>query len=55
MTGFNGHSFRIYDIAGRQVTSFDVDADDYVFDFGSHGGVYVVASDNGLCTKVFIK
>lgn len=55
VTGFNGHSFRIYDIAGRQVTSFDVDADDYVFDFGSHGGVYVVASDNGLCTKVFIK
>ena len=55
INGFSGHAFRIYDVAGRQVASFDVDCDKYVFDFGSHTGIYIVTSDTGISTKVIIR
>ena len=55
ISGFNGHNFSIYDVAGRKVASFDVDADKYVFDFGSHNGIYIVSSDTNISTKVIIR
>lgn len=54
ISGFNGSDFRIFDASGRLVATFTVDADSYLFDFGSHSGVYVVTADNGFSTKVFI-
>ena len=55
INGFNGHNFNVFDIAGHKVTSFKVDADEYVFDFGSHNGIYIVTSDNNISTKVIIR
>lgn len=55
VNGLNGHSIRIFDIAGQQVAALYVDSDDYVFDFGQHSGVYIVNSDTNLCTKVIIR
>ncbi|MDE6289029.1 MAG: T9SS type A sorting domain-containing protein, partial [Muribaculaceae bacterium] len=55
ITGFNGHDFVVYDLNGLQLASFHVDADNFIFDFGMHSGVYIVSSDNGLSTKVLIK
>lgn len=55
VTGFDGHGFDIYDMAGRMVTSFNVDSDSFVFDFGRHSGVYVVKSDNNFIAKVIIR
>ncbi len=55
ISGFTGHLFRIHDVAGRMVAEFAVDCDDYVFDFGSHDGIYVVSSDSNVSTKVVIR
>lgn len=55
IAGFNGHDFNIFDVAGRKVASFGVDSDEYVFDFGSHKGVYIVTSDTNISTKVIIR
>lgn len=55
INGFNGHKFDIFDVAGRNITSFDVDSDKYVFDFGSHNGIYIVTSDTDISTKVIIR
>lgn len=55
ITGYNGHKFTIFDVAGRVVNSFEVDSDTYIFDFGYHEGVYVVTSDNGQSAKVIIR
>lgn len=53
--GFNGEKFAIYDISGRIVKSFRVDADDYAFDFSGHSGVYVLKSESNYSSKVIIK
>ena len=53
--GFAGEQFRIFDMTGRMVTSFDVDTDRYVLDFGSHTGIYVVSSESGINAKVIIR
>lgn len=53
--GFNGQNFRIFDIAGRQVASFSVGSDSYVFDFGSHDGVYIITSGADFNAKVVIR
>lgn len=55
INGFSGHNIRIFNIAGHQVAALYVDTDNYVFDFGSHSGVYVVNSDANLSTKVIIR
>lgn len=55
VTGFNGHNFGIFDITGKQLSSFSVDSDKYVFDFGSHNGVYILTSDTDFSTKVIIR
>ena len=55
INGFNGQRFHVYSMEGIEVVSFDVDSDSYTFDFGSHAGVYVVTSDNGMSTKVIIR
>ncbi|MDE6083308.1 MAG: DUF5074 domain-containing protein [Muribaculaceae bacterium] len=55
LTGFAGHNIRIYNVAGEQVNTFDVDCDDYVFDFGGHSGVYILHSDNNHSAKVIIR
>ncbi len=52
--GFAGHQFMIYDISGRAVAGFCVDCDHYMFDFGSHKGIYVVSTDTGINSKVMI-
>ena len=53
--GFNGEKFAVYDISGRIVKSFRVDADNYAFDFSGHSGVYVLKSESNYCSKVIIK
>ena len=53
--GFAGDQFRIFDMTGRMVTSFDVDTDRYLFDFGSHTGIYVVSSESGINAKAIIR
>lgn len=53
--GFNGKRFSIFDLAGVLVNSFDVDSDSYIYDFGSHAGVFVVSDNQGVSTKVIIK
>ena len=53
--GFNGEKFAVYDISGRIVKSFRVDADNYAFDFSSHSGVYVLKSESNYSSKVIIK
>jgi len=53
--GFSGETFNIYDIAGRLITSFLVDSENYVFDFGNHSGVYVISSSRNFSTKVVIR
>lgn len=55
ISGFNGHEFNLYDIAGRHLSTFHVDSDRYVFDFGSHSGVYILNSDENISTKVVIR
>lgn len=55
VSGFDGHDFSVYDMAGHLVASFHVDSDKYVFDFGSHSGVYIVNSDENFSTKVIIR
>ncbi len=55
LTGYCGHKFTIFDVAGRAVNSFEVDSDTYIFDFGCHEGVYVVASDNGQSEKIIVR
>lgn len=55
VSGFNGHEFAVYNAVGQQVASFGVDNDEYVFDFGSHSGVYVVSSNDNYNVKVIIK
>lgn len=55
ISGFNGHEFNVYDMAGRHVTSFRADSDRYVFDFGHHSGAYIVNSDDNISTKVIIR
>ena len=55
ISGFNGKMFAVYDVAGRIVNSFKVDADLYVFDFGGHQGIYILKSDSNFSTKVIIK
>lgn len=53
--GFNGEKFAVYDISGRIVKSFRVDADNYAFDFSGHSGVYVLKSESNYSSKVIIK
>jgi len=53
--GFNGRSISIYDISGHKVVDFDVNSDNYAFDFGLHDGVYIVTSDSGFNSKVIIR
>ncbi|MDE6394858.1 MAG: T9SS type A sorting domain-containing protein, partial [Duncaniella sp.] len=55
VNGFAGHSFRIYNVTGQQVAAFDVDSDDYIFDFGTHNGVYILHSDTNFSSKVIIR
>ncbi len=55
INGFEGQNFRIYDVTGRELNSFFVDSDAYVFDFGNHGGIYVVSNGDTLNTKVVIR
>ncbi|MDE7179579.1 MAG: DUF5074 domain-containing protein [Muribaculaceae bacterium] len=55
ISGFNGKSFTVYDVAGRMVNSFRVDAERYVFDFGGHQGIYILKSDSNFSSKVIIK
>lgn len=55
MSGFSGQTFFIYDIAGRLLNTFLVDSNNYVLDFGSHSGVYVISNGANLSTKVIIK
>ncbi|MDE6269919.1 MAG: hypothetical protein K2M12_03565, partial [Muribaculaceae bacterium] len=54
ISGFSGHTFSIFDVAGRRIASFLVDTDDYIFDFGQHTGAFVISSDN-ISTKVIIR
>ncbi len=53
--GYNGQTFRIYDTLGGLVKSFLVDSDNYVFDFGTHNGVFVIASEGGFSAKAYIQ
>lgn len=55
VNGFAGQSFRIYSVTGQQVASFDVDCDEYIFDFGAHNGVYILNSDTNFSSKVIIR
>lgn len=55
INGFPGQTFRIYDINGRVLNTFRVDSASYIFDFGSHLGVFIVANDNNFSTKVIIR
>lgn len=55
VNGFDGQTFRIYDMSGRQLRTFYVDSDNYIFDFGSHSGIYVISTDNNFSTKVIIR
>lgn len=52
---FMGETFRVYDTAGRVITSFEVDSEEYILDFGSHAGVYVIGSSDGFSTKIVIR
>lgn len=55
VNGFNGDNFTIYDLAGRSVASFPVDADRYILDFGGHQGIFVLKAGSNFSTKVIIK
>ena len=55
VSGLAGHSFTVYNVTGQQVASFEVDSDEYIFDFGTHNGVYILSSDTNFSTKVIIR
>lgn len=52
--GLAGHTFCIYAPSGMLLTKFDVDSDHYVYDFGTHSGVFIVKDNQGISTKVTI-
>ncbi len=53
--GCMGDTFNIHDIAGQLITTFNVDSENYIFDFGSHCGVFVISSPDNINTKVQIR
>lgn len=53
--GMAGRQINIYDNSGLNIFSFTPDTDNFVFDFGTHTGVFVVKSDNGETAKVMVK
>lgn len=55
VNSFAGHSFRIYNVNGKEVATFSADTDSYIFDFGDHSGVFILQGDNNFCTKVIIR
>ncbi|MDE6295925.1 MAG: DUF5074 domain-containing protein, partial [Muribaculaceae bacterium] len=55
ITGFNGEIITVYTIDGQTLTSFGVDEDNYIFDFGGHTGMYILKSDSNYSTKVIIR
>ncbi|MDE5551594.1 MAG: T9SS type A sorting domain-containing protein, partial [Muribaculaceae bacterium] len=55
ITGFNGEIITVYTIDGQTLTSFGVDEDNYIFDFGGHTGMYILKSESNYSTKVIIR
>lgn len=55
ISGFDGNTFRVFDISGRDISTFDVDSDYCIFDFGMHKGIFIVSSEDGFSTKVNIR
>ncbi|MDE6428077.1 MAG: DUF5074 domain-containing protein [Muribaculaceae bacterium] len=55
ISGFAGQTFRVFNLTGQQITAFNVDSDEYVFDFGAHRGVYLLKSDSDFNSKVIIR
>lgn len=55
INGFAGHNLRVYGVTGQQVATIDVDSDDYILDFGSTPGVYILTFDTNLSKKVVIR
>lgn len=55
LKGFNGSHFTIYNVNGVILNSFDVDSDTFIYDFGSHKGVFVVSDGKSMATKAIIR
>lgn len=53
--GFDGNTFKVFDISGRNISAFNVESDYYIFDFGKHKGAFVISSEDGFSTKVIIR
>lgn len=53
--GFNGTRFSVYDTNGMVIGSFDVDSDSYIYDFGSHKGVFIISDNQRVSTKAIIR
>lgn len=52
--GFNGKAFSLHSVSGALVSTFTADSDNYVYDFGSHSGTYVLSSDR-INVKIAIR
>ncbi|MCM1310148.1 MAG: DUF5074 domain-containing protein [Bacteroides sp.] len=55
VNGYCGSSFTVYDLAGAEVAEFVADAENCIFDFGAHKGIYLVKSSDGSVLKVSVK
>ena len=55
VNGFAGDSFHIYNVTGQEVGYFEVDSEEYILDFGTHKGVYILKSDTNFSSKVIIR
>lgn len=53
--GHTGTAFTVCTVSGIELVNFVADTDNYVFDFGSHTGIFVIKGNDGSVAKLCIK